>query len=297
MMKNETTQNRVAASLAPSDVSACLRSLKRIAPFISRAEIRVDRMKSCDLSRLIRESPIPLIITCRPSREGGGFLGAEKERVGILIEAMELGCDYLDIEHDIAEGFLRRPSGKTQLIVSRHWNESMPTTFWPVYESFRGRVAAVKLVGTAQRAVDVLPALDLLRRATSPVIGLAMGKAGRISRLLAPWFDSCFLTYGALDERSATAPGQISIAEMTRTYSLHTIGPRTEINLHLCVDEATAKRVSEWNASANATNQAHFPWVISEKEAMQIVPWLRANLPGVKISLDSLPIVMSRSWQ
>src|SRR5690242_6295197 len=65
--------NRVAASLAAQDTDGCLRELDRLAPRIGLAEVRLDLMRSFDVTRLVAKAPVPLILTCRPERERGGF--------------------------------------------------------------------------------------------------------------------------------------------------------------------------------------------------------------------------------
>ena len=90
--------NRVAASLAAQDTDGCLRELDRLAPRIGLAEVRLDLMRTFDISKLVANSPVPLVLTCRPERERGGFTGPEAERMGILRSAHDHGCAYIDVE-------------------------------------------------------------------------------------------------------------------------------------------------------------------------------------------------------
>ena len=94
------------------------------------------------------------------------------------------------------------------------------------YRELRDRCAVVKLVGTARSAADVLPVLELLRDASTPVIAMAMGAPGTCTRLLAPAFPQALLTYGAASTAAATAPGQITVDEMTDRYALHLVTPK-----------------------------------------------------------------------
>ena len=91
----------------------------------------------------------------------------------------------------------------------------------------------VKLVGTAQSAADVLPVLELLRDASTPVIGMAMGAPGTCTRILAPAFPHTLLTYGAATTAAATAPGQITVDEMTDRYALHLVTAATKVYVHV----------------------------------------------------------------
>jgi 3-dehydroquinate dehydratase len=81
--------NRVAASLASPDTVSCLRELERLAPRIGLAEIRLDLMAAFDIEKLVAGSPVPLILTCRPAGERGGYTGPERDRLAILRTAWE----------------------------------------------------------------------------------------------------------------------------------------------------------------------------------------------------------------
>ncbi|KAL5566201.1 hypothetical protein UlMin_029365, partial [Ulmus minor] len=65
-------------------------------------EIRLDHLRnfnpSYDLQILIKQSPLPTLVTYRPVWEGGEYDGDEITRQDILCLAMELGADYVDIE-------------------------------------------------------------------------------------------------------------------------------------------------------------------------------------------------------
>jgi 3-dehydroquinate dehydratase/shikimate dehydrogenase len=282
----EMNTNKIAVSLAPRDTEAGLATLRELAPAISMAEIRLDLMASFDLRRLIAEAPCRLIITCRPPREGGRFSGSEAERLAILRQAMDLGCAYVDSEWDSVAALAGRGRGATKLIVSRHWNDQMPATLWPTYLELRDEADVVKLVGLARRPADMLPVFDLLNRASSPVIGLAMGEAGRLTRLLAPCFPQCLLTYAAPTAEAITAPGQLSVQEMTSIYHIQHLTPETAIHLHLCATEAAAAAIRERNAAAMPGERVHVPLVVSPEEAAELVPGLRASLPQLTITAD-----------
>lgn len=280
--------NKIAASLALPDTQACLATLHALAPAISMAEVRLDLMASFDLPRLAAEAPCPLIITCRPPREGGAFNGPESERLGILAEAMHLGCAYVDCEWDSIAALAARArrSATTQLIASRHWTDHMPADLWSAYETLRSQADVVKLVGLAARPADLLPLFDLLRRATSPVIGLAMGKAGQLTRLLAPCFPHSLLTYAAPDAAAITAPGQLSVQAMTEIYHVDALNPQTAIHLHLCTIEVAAQTVIEQNQRATPGAAIYVPLVIAPQDAASLAHELGACLPHLTLTVD-----------
>ncbi len=278
--------NKIAASLALPHTSACLAALHTLAPAISMAEIRLDLMASFDLARLVAEAPCPLIITCRPTREGGAFTGPETERLDILTQAMDLGCAYVDSEWDSIAALSSRRRTSTRLIVSRHWTDHMPPDLWTTYAALRSQADVVKLVGLAARPTDLLPVFHFLRRATSPVIGLAMGKAGQLARLLAPCFPHALLTYATPGTAAITAPGQLSVQEMTETYHIHTLHPQTQIHLHLCATEAAAQAVIEQNRRVTPGEATYLPLVVAPEDVAVLTTGLHACLPHLTLTID-----------
>ena len=278
--------NKIAAALALPDTQACLAALQKVAPAISLAEIRLDLMASFDLPRLVGEAPCPLIITCRAPREGGAFTGSEAERLDILSEAMDLGCAYIDGEWDCIATLAARRRSATRLIASRHWYDHMPDDLGPTYEMLRSQADVVKLVGLAVRPIDMLPIFHFLRRATSPVIGLAMGQAGQLTRLLAPCFPQSLLTFAAPAADVGTAPGQLSVQAMTDLYHIDALSPETAVHLHFCATEATAQAMIEQNGSVTPGEAIFLPLVVSPQDVAPLAAGLQACLPRLTLTVD-----------
>lgn len=278
--------NRVAASLAVRDTESCLAALSWLAPMVAMAEVRLDLMESFDLRRLIAMSPCPLIVTCRAPREGGRFAGTEAERLDILREAIDLGCAYVDVEWDSVAKLRRARGGDTRLIASRHWHDCMPSSLLAAYESLRGEADAVKLVGLARRLADMFPVFDLMKRATDPVIGLAMGEQGRLTRLLGPCFAHCLLTYGAATRADVTAPGQYAVSEVVELYHLNAVGAHTSVHLHLCASPESANAIVDKNSVAEPGRMLHVPIIACADEADELARGLREYLPHLRVSAD-----------
>lgn len=253
------TGNRVAASLAAEDTRSCLRDLERLAPRIGLAEVRLDLMRSFDIKELVAGSAVPLILTCRPERERGGYQGTEPERLAILRAAYETGCAYVDVEADSLDEVSGWHGSPTRIIASQHWFDRMPEDLRNRYLELRDRCAVVKLVGTARTAEDVLPVLRLLREASTPVIGMAMGRPGTCTRIIAPAFRHTLLTYGAVSAASQTAPGQITVAEMTDLYALHLVTADTKVHVHVVETEARYRDVRDIQQKAPRGAELHVP--------------------------------------
>ena len=260
--------NRVAASLAPPDTDSCLRELDRLAARIGLAEVRLDLMRGFDVAKLVAGSPVPLVLTCRPEREHGGFSGHDSERMRILRTAHDSGCAYIDVEAECLDLVSGWDGGSpTQVIASRHWFDAMPPDLPGAYRDLRDRCAVVKLVGTARSAADVLPVLGLLQNATTPVIGLAMGAPGTCTRILAPAFPHTLLTYCSATPAAGTAPGQITVDEMTDRYALHLVTAATKVYVHVTRpgDALSAQQQAEPGAELHVPLRAEDPAALSAR--------------------------------
>src|SRR6266496_4461976 len=263
---DEVYKRRLSAyediSVLTVDTDGRLRELDRLAPRIGLAEVRLDLMRSFDVAKLVASSPVPLILTCRPEREHGGFTGHDSERMRILRTAHDSGCAYIDVEADCLHLVAGCGGGSpTQVIASQHWFDAMPPDLLGAYRDLRDRCAVVKLAGTARSAADVLPVLELLQNAGTPVIGLAMGTPGTCTRILAPAFPHTLLTFGAAAPAEATAPGQITVDEMTGRYALHLVTPATKVYVHVTRpdDALSAQQQAEPGAELHVPLRAEDP--------------------------------------
>ena len=227
----------LAVALAAPNTAAALAAMHQAAGRADLAELRLDLMAEFDLPRLLAGRPLPVIVTCRPLREGGRWPGSEAERLAVLRQAAALGADYVDLEWDAAGEIAGLDRRRTQVILSRHRFDAMPTDLAAQAESLWAAGAdGVKLVGMAQRLADCTPVLRLLAEATRPTIAIAMGQHGLLTRVLAFRYPHALLSFAAPDSSSAagasaaapgTAPGQITLAAMRQVYRAQTITRRT----------------------------------------------------------------------
>ncbi len=200
-------------------------------------EVRLDALKRVDhatLAMLFDESPTPLIATCRRAEDGGLFRGSEKRRVDVLWTAVTAGASYVDVELGSgAESLVGSLSDRHGIgvILSHHDTTKMPRDLDRLYArmSAIGGVKAVKIVGTARRATDVLEVRDFLRRAgrSEPrVAAFCMGPAGVVSRILALEWGS-WAVYASPGSGRETAPGQLSLTDLIGVYRVGEIEDET----------------------------------------------------------------------
>lgn len=213
-------RTHLALAIAAPDTTATLALAASYVGVATLAEYRLDLMADFDLVRLLQYSPLPAIITCRPSSEGGGFRGPERERRSLLREAIALGAPFVDVEAGALPDLALVPRRRTRLIGSHHDFAGMLGDW--ASDGLRLRASGadiVKLVGTASHPNDVLPAVSWLAglKARLPGIGIVMGENGIASRLLAPRFPAAFLSFAAADG-AGTAAGQVGAKALLEDY-------------------------------------------------------------------------------
>ncbi|UYV12189.1 MAG: type I 3-dehydroquinate dehydratase [Phycisphaera sp.] len=177
--------------------------------------------------KLVADSPLPCVATCRPSWEGGEYEGDEETRLALfqrLAEA-EHAPRYIDIElatetkPDIGDG----------LILSTHDFEGRPSNLTRQLLQLRDSSATVHKIAFRARSLrDNIELFDILSHRDRPTIALGMGAYGLMSRVLAPKFGG-FLTFASLKPESTTAPGQPTIAELLNLYRFKSITRTTKV--------------------------------------------------------------------
>lgn len=221
---------RICVSIGREQIADAVAVAESVASQADVLEIRLDCLAAPALSPFIDVIDTPLLFTNRPQWEGGQFKGEEEQRFSILLEAVSKNCAYVDLEllaspvfHQEMRGALQHSS--TQLILSWHnFNDT------PSREELVGRMAVMqdngadigKIITTAHTHADVLRVLQLQEVAAElefPLIAFCMGKPGVISRVATCYLGG-YMTYCAVNETEATAPGQLSVKNLHAVYSL-----------------------------------------------------------------------------
>lgn len=217
-------------------------------------EFRIDRLFSGEgddageraALALCRDSPLPCIITCRPSWEGGDYDGDEPARISLF---EKLGTSnhppaYIDVElaaytrsanvrqkiNLAVEHPKQQRDLHTRLILSIHDFTARPRDLTRRLAAARAEPAAsvIKVAYRCRSLRDNLELFDILRERDRPTIALGMGEFGLMSRVLAPKFGA-FLTFASLRDSAATAPGQPTIHELLNLYRFRKINPATSV--------------------------------------------------------------------
>ena len=185
-------------------------------------ELRLDGVSDVDVAQALHGRPRPVIVTVRPTWEGGLFDGSEETRRALLLQALNEGAEYVDVEWraGFADVITRDPR---RIVISSHDFQSVPTDLAARATAMRQTGAGtIKIAIPATRLSDALPLLPIAAEGNAVII--AMGDAGIPTRLLASRFGSRW-TYAG----DAVAPGQIPAARMLSEYRFRSVGAHTAI--------------------------------------------------------------------
>lgn len=207
-------------------------------PFI---EVRLDYLDKPLLALprlktfLVENPTVTAIATCRRTQSGGRFNGTVAEELEVLCKAAISGFQMIDLSLESAEALkapefekLRRTG--VSIMISHH-DFAATKDLDAVYERIRPFAPDfVKIVPTAKTLSDNLTLMRFLERMneSSNIIGVCMGEAGIISRVLGVRAGSAF-TFAAATAGEETAPGQIAARTLVETYRIDEVDAATKV--------------------------------------------------------------------
>jgi 3-dehydroquinate dehydratase/shikimate dehydrogenase len=175
------------------------------------------------------------IATCRRAEGGGKFPGSVAAEIEILSKAAETGFHLVDLELESAEALKKGDLQKLRdtgiaLIVSYH-DFAATRDLDGIYSRIeRFSPDFVKIVSTAKSLVDNVTLIRFLERMNdhTNIIGICMGEAGIISRVLGVRAGSAF-TFAAATPGEETGPGQIAARTLIETYRIDHVDAATKV--------------------------------------------------------------------
>src|SRR5271168_2576484 len=175
------------------------------------------------------------IATCRRTANGGKFSGNVATEIEVLSKAGAAGFHIIDVELESAEAMKKGELQKLRetgvaLIISHHdFNatkdlEGIYKRIIPFHPDF------IKIVPTAKTLSDNVTLMRFIERMEdhSNIIGICMGDAGIISRVLGVRAGSAF-TFAAATAGEETAPGQIAARTLVETYRIDHVDAATKV--------------------------------------------------------------------
>lgn len=222
---------RVCVPVCEKEVGALRDACERAVEWADLIELRLDCLETQpeNISELLASLSRPVILTFRPSEQGGYRNPTREERKTFWKTAPRADDIWWDVEGDLLDEL---PVDWSRVIVSHHDFSGVPGDLDQIYERLsRTPAQVIKIAVQANDIIDCTRLFQLLDRARGEgreIIAIAMGNAGIATRVLGPSRGS-FLTYGALDNESATAPGQVTARSLRTLYHLDEIDNQTMI--------------------------------------------------------------------
>ncbi len=175
------------------------------------------------------------IATCRRTANGGKFSGNVAAEIEVLSKAAAAGFHIVDVELESATAMKKGELQKLRetgvaLIISHH-----DFTQTKDLEGIYKRIVPfepdfIKIVPTAKSLVDNVTLMRFIERMEdhSNIIGICMGDAGIISRVLGVRAGSAF-TFAAATTGEETGPGQIAARTLIETYRIDQVDAATKV--------------------------------------------------------------------
>jgi 3-dehydroquinate dehydratase I len=185
-------------------------------------ELRLDYLAGAIDEQKLSRLRAPLIITARPSREGGANKLSIRQRYDLLSRFLPF-AKYVDVELRSASAFRSlldlAEQQKVQRIISFHDFKSTPSARVLIEKAHAAKRHGANIFKVATRtdtAVEVARLLELVasENAGLPVSAMGMGRLGAISRVLLARAGSA-LVYASIGRRT-NIEGQLSLEQLRR---------------------------------------------------------------------------------
>ena len=243
----------VCVAVAAADVDALFRAAESALAESNFVELRLDALSdsASAIERVrqfcARHPRAAVIATCRRLAGGGGFTGSAEEQLGLL-EALaatgELaGVTLVDVELETLEAVSADRLARFGAAIARHGARLLVSAHdFEATGDLDGTLARLrtlgapaqpaiyKVVSTARGLEDNVRMLGFLKAAAHevPLVGICMGEAGLVSRVLALRAGALF-TFASASGSGGTAPGQVPAQLLLGEYRAASIGPETKI--------------------------------------------------------------------
>jgi 3-dehydroquinate dehydratase/shikimate dehydrogenase len=313
----KTNAAKICVPVCVSRASEIVGAMKRAAEVGDLIELRLDYLQQNErdaamvsLLEYLNRANGSIILTLRSPNQGGqtSIDDEARRRFWRSLADLPTNC-FADLELDLVNEFARADQTTgldwRRVICSHHDFNGVPADLEKLYERLAAKPARfVKIAVQANDAMDCIPIFRLLERAQSEgreMIVIAMGPAGIMTRILGPSRGS-FLTYGSLDDESATAPGQLTAREMREIYGIDRIDRETEIFgiIGKPVSHSLSPHIHNAAFEAAKLNAVYIPFEVGEANEFirrMVQPRSREidwNLRGLSVTAPHKLTVMNR---
>jgi 3-dehydroquinate dehydratase/shikimate dehydrogenase len=291
-------RNKICVPVCETDLS-----VPRTIEWADLIELRLDCLERTpeNLTEVLQKISLPVILTFRPSEQGGYRKLSREERLKFWNNVAPRGEQvWWDVEGDLADEL---SPDWSRVIVSHHDFNGVPDDLNDLYKRLAGIPAKViKIAVQSHDIVDCIPVFQLLDRARDDgreVIPIAMGNAGVATRVLGP-SRGAFLTYGSLDDESGTAPGQLTARNLRSLYKIDKINNDTIVCglIGLPVMHSVSPQIHNGWFAAEEVNGVYLPFEVKDLDGFlrrMVHPRTRElnwNLRGLSVTAPHKQTVM-----
>lgn len=219
----------LCAVLTGPTLAEVQQQLKRALPYADLCELRLDLLQERNfefLKNLCEQCELPMLFTLRKKEQGGHYKGTEEERLQEIRSLLKLKPAYFDIEADTDPTFLIQQNPEVSFILSAHYFGSEHPSLKEILSLADGG-AYSKIAVQTKNTVEALQLLAFMKENPGLIL-IGMGEAGQLTRILGSVF-GVPLTYAAIDEKSATAPGQLTLKTLHDIYRAHLLSASTRM--------------------------------------------------------------------
>ncbi|KAK6119146.1 hypothetical protein DH2020_047122 [Rehmannia glutinosa] len=167
-----------------------------------------------DLKLLLENKPVPVVVVCRSSWEGGQYKGDEQERLQALLLAKDFGADYIELELKVASALIKEDKlsqlNSCKIIVSCY------------LDSLTGLKEDHSHLVAEMQSTEA----DIIKFVSSTHNSLLYRERGLISQLLSFKFGGVF-AYGIIE--GYEVPGLPSIDSLQQAYGVKNIDKNTRV--------------------------------------------------------------------
>jgi len=235
-------------------------------------ELRFDCSNESEIEKIFElpSSKKTELFTFRPKEQGGKRSLSEEDRLKFW-SSWKTDNLWVDFELDLYQTIINATFTRKLTICSHHNFNCTPKNLAEIYGKLSATKADVmKIAVQANDATDGLALIKLLERAKSEnrdLIPIAMGESGIWTRILG-LSRGAFMTFAALNEESATAPGQLTAQEMIDVYRVKELDETSEI--YGLIAESVAYSVSPQMHNAafkfHKMNAVYVPFAVKNLE-------------------------------
>ena len=201
----------------------------------ARKEVEYEElpMESVDLDAALSSFKqgieLPVILTCRPERQGGHYPGDEASRIEVLRTAIKSEVSWVDLEVDISpperKSLMEMASGKTQVIASHHSEENPPPASEIIsevedYVSYGDIVKICYPISGSEGALRIFEAAWELKDSDTNASLMGIGSGGDWVRIHAPLLNQNVVYSTMQTGWHLSHSGKINVSDLTTAWKL-----------------------------------------------------------------------------